>query len=325
MKKWLIYLVVASIVLVIAACGEDTTDETSSDQDTETETETNQEQEEKTEIVVEHELGTTTVPVNPETIAVFDFGTIDSLDYLGVEVDALPTANVPSYLEKFEDEHYTNAGTLFEPDFETLANLNPDLIIISGRTQEAYDDLTELAPTIYLGVDTARYLESFEENVTLLGEIFEKETEAEEAVSTVKAEAEAVQALVSADETALIILTNDGSVNAYGPGSRFGIIHDELGVSPISEEIEASTHGQNISFEYIAEQNPDYLYVVDRNAVTGGDYTAETTLDNALINETKAKKNDQITYLTPDYWYVSSGGITSVSEMINEVKVSIAE
>jgi iron complex transport system substrate-binding protein len=326
MKKLMLVMFALIASLVLVACQEDSTDESAtadSENDEQQTEETNEDTDAPTEITVEHELGETTVPVNPETVAVFDFGTLDTLNNLGVEVDALPLANVPGYLEQFASEDYVNAGTLFEPDFEALANLDPDLIIISGRTQEAYDDLSELAPTVYVTMDNADYLGSFEKNVTLMGEIFSKQTEAAEAVEAVKAEAAAVEEMVPEDMLGLIILTSDGSVNAYGPGSRFGFIHDVLGVTPVDETIEAVNHGQSISFEYIAEKNPDLLYVLDRNAVTGGDYTAETTLDNDLVNGTTAATEGNITYLTPDYWYLSSGGITSVSQMIEEIKQSI--
>ncbi|GEM02292.1 iron complex transport system substrate-binding protein [Halolactibacillus halophilus] len=325
MKKLMLLMFALIASLVLVACQENATDESSntdSKNEEQQDNETNEDTDAPTEITVAHELGETTVPVNPETVAVFDFGTLDTLDNLGIEVAALPLANVPDYLDAYATDDYTNAGTLFEPDFEALANLDPDLIIISGRTQEAYDDLSELAPTVYVTMDNADYLGSFEQNVTLMGEIFSKQTEAAEVVEKVKEEAAAVKDMASEDKSGLIILTSDGSVTAYGPGSRFGLIHDVLGVTAVDETIESVTHGQSISFEYIAEKNPDLLYVLDRNAVTGGDYTAETTLDNDLVNVTTAATEGNITYLTPDYWYLSSGGITSVTQMIEEIKQS---
>ena len=61
------------------------------------------------------------------------------------------------------------------------------------------------------------------------------------------------------DEKALIVLGSEGKVSAYGPNSRFGLIHDVFGFKPADEKIEVSTHGQNVSFEYIVETNPDIL------------------------------------------------------------------
>ena len=65
---------------------------------------------------------------------------------------------------------------------------------------------------------------------------------------------------------ALIILANEGKISAYGPGSRFGILHDVFGFGAVDPNIEVSTHGKDISNEYIVEMNPDYLFVVDRGA-----------------------------------------------------------
>ena len=57
---------------------------------------------------------------NPEKVVVFDFGMLDTLDELGVEVAGLPQANVPAYLSKYEDAKYANVGSLKEPDFEAI-------------------------------------------------------------------------------------------------------------------------------------------------------------------------------------------------------------
>ncbi|SDC44831.1 iron complex transport system substrate-binding protein [Pelagirhabdus alkalitolerans] len=312
MKKLIMMMLLFVFVVVGAACADanDTSEEIDENEET---------TEENEDIEVEHELGTTMVPQNPENVVVFDFGTVDTLHELGIEVTAVPKANVPDYLDVFTQDEYEDAGTLFEPDFETLANLDPDLIIISGRTQEAYEDLSELAPTIYMGIEENDYMNSFENNVMQLAEIFDVEDEASDRVSDLLDQVDALQNQVPEDQNGLIVMTSDGSLSAYGPGSRFGIIHDDFGVEPVALDIEEATHGQNISFEYVSEMDPDYLFVMDRNAVVGGEDDAVTTLDNELINQTTAVQNDQVIHLTPDYWYLSSGGIESVQQMINEI------
>ena len=60
-------------------------------------------------------------------------------------------------------------------NFEKISEINPDLIIISGRQAESYDELSKIGPTIFLGVDTNDYLNSFTKNMETLGEIFEQE------------------------------------------------------------------------------------------------------------------------------------------------------
>ena len=41
-----------------------------------------------------------TLEKKPETVVVFDYGFLDTLDSLGVDVAAVSQANVPSYLRK---------------------------------------------------------------------------------------------------------------------------------------------------------------------------------------------------------------------------------
>ena len=117
-----------------------------------------------------------------------------------------------------------------------------------------------------------------------------------------------------------------GSVSAYGPASRFGMIHDVFGLKPVDENIEVSTHGQSVSFEYIVEKNPNYLFVVDSGAVvtTGeGASSAKQVLENDLIKGTKAYKENHIVYLDPNYWYLSGGGLISVAEMVKEIEAGL--
>ncbi|KZO00314.1 siderophore ABC transporter substrate-binding protein [Bacillus badius] len=314
-KKLSLLFMMALVAMIMAACGSSNEKETGSKPEKEAE-----------EVTVNHELGETKVKKNPAKVVVFDFGSLDTLDKLGVEVTGLPKENIPKYLSKYEEDKYENTGSLKEPDFEKVNELSPDLIIISGRQAELYDQFAEIAPTIYLGVDPADYMNSFKNNATTIGEIFGKEEEVKTELAKVEEEIGQLKEQASKeDKKALVVLANDGKVSAYGPGSRFGLIHDVFGVQPADENIEVSTHGQSISFEYIVEKNPDYLFVVDRGAVVaeGGGSSAKQVIENDLVKNTNAYKNDNIVYLDPGYWYLSGGGLQSVSEMVKEVQAGL--
>lgn len=319
MKRMLNLSMLVILVLVVAACGANSGNEDTTGEATDPEP-----QEANETVTIQHELGETPVEKNPETVVVFDFGSLDTLDKLGVDIAALPKTNIPSYLSKFEADEYVNVGSLKEPDFEKIHELQPDLIVISGRQQDLYEDFQEIAPTIYLAVDTTNYMASFKENVTTLGEIFDKEAEVEAELANIDEMIEQLHEKATASgKNALITLANDGKVSAYGPGSRFGIIHDVFGFAPVDENIEASTHGQSISFEYIVEKDPDYLFVIDRGAAIGGESGAKQLIENELVENTKAYQDDHIVYLDPDFWYLSGGGLVSVAEMVKEVDSSL--
>ncbi|WP_043931721.1 siderophore ABC transporter substrate-binding protein [Bacillus sp. EB01] len=315
-RKLSLILLLALITIIATACGSATETASGSEKSTD-----------KQEITVKHQLGETKVSKNPKNVVVFDYGILDSLDKLGVEVAALPQETLPGYLEKYKSDKYQNAGGIKEPDFEKINEIGPELIIISGRQMDAYEELSEIAPTIFMGVDTTRYMESFEENTKTLGEIFGKEKEVEKELAKVEETVNSVKEKTSnLDKNSLIILANEGNISAYGPGSRFGLIHDVLGVKAVDENLEVSTHGQTISFEYLVEKNPDYLFVVDRGAaVQGGKSSAESVVENALVKDTKAVKEGNVVYLDPDYWYLAGGGLVSVSEMVKEVEAGLAK
>ncbi|QQE74748.1 siderophore ABC transporter substrate-binding protein [Brevibacillus composti] len=329
MKKLALLFMIAVLAVFAAACGSSSSSTTGGTNASAGQPQAEAPQGAQTpaaaeELTIKHELGETKVKKNPQKVVVFDFGTLDTLEKLGVEVAALPKTSIPKYLEKFKDDKYANVGSLKEPDFEKINEIKPDLIIISGRQSAMYEEFQKIAPTIYLGVDTARYMDSFTENTKIIGQIFGKEAEVDQALAKINEEIKQLHDKASASgKQALIILANDGKVSAYGPNSRFGILHDVFGFAPVDKNIEVSTHGQSISFEYIVEKDPDYLFVVDRGVVAGGQSSAKNVVENELVSKTKAYKDGHIVYLNPDFWYLSGGGLISVEEMVKEVEASL--
>lgn len=328
MKKITTLLMMFALMLVLAACGakEKKAPDTSATDNKDEPTEVEEAVEEATTIEITHTLDKAPVTVNknPEKVVVFDFGVLDTLDELGVEVAGVPQMNIPSYLSKYEDAKYENVGGLKEPDFEAIHAMKPDVIFISGRQSEMYKELSEIAPTIFVGVDNANYMESFKGNMEMLAKIFDKEDEMKAEIAEIDERIAAIKEKTdSSDEKALILLGNEGKVSAYGPSSRFGIIHDVFGFKAADEGIEVSTHGQSITFEYILETNADVLFVIDRDAAIGGDASAKDSLENDIVKKTNAFKNDKIYYLDPNYWYLSGGGLLSIKEMIKEIEAAI--
>ena len=171
------------------------------------------------------------MPVNPETVYTFDLGVLDSLTALGVEVDGVPEAVFPESLAQYGDDSYTKIGSMKEPDFEAISEGAPDLIIISGRTAEAYGELSKIAPTIDLSVDAAAPVESFKDVSTTLGEIFGKEAEVDEKLFGPRHQDRGDQGHRRRSRHRLGVMTSGGEMTAYGAGSRFGLVHDVLGVS----------------------------------------------------------------------------------------------
>ncbi|MGF9650096.1 siderophore ABC transporter substrate-binding protein [Pseudarthrobacter oxydans] len=281
---------------------------------------------EATTITVEHAQGSTAnVPVNPEKVFTFDLGVLDTLDALGVEPAGVPEAAYPEALSKYADAKYSKIGSLKEPDFEAVSAGAPDLIIISGRTAGAYEELSKIAPTIDLSIDAAQPMESFKAQTEKLGTIFDKAAEVEEKLAAVDATVSDTKAKAADAGKGLIVLTSGGELTAYGAGSRFGIIHDVLGVPTAADVKVDGSHGEAISFEYIKQANPDILYVINRDTAVGTEASAANPiLDNELVQSTNAAKDNKVINLDPAGWYVVGYGLNNVKAMVDAVADSVA-
>lgn len=269
-----------------------------------------------------HSLGTVTVVKNPQRVVALDYSALENLDYLGIKPVAVPKNNLPGHLRKYkDDESIIDVGSINEVNMERVYEVQPDLIIMGGRLAESYDQLSEIAPVIYPTVmDVNDFMTAFESNLDDLALLFDKQDEVDKAKSDLRDKiANAKEVIGQSDEKALILLHNRGRFSAYGSGSRFGIIHDVLGVTEASEGLGVHRHGNPVSSEFIQKANPDIIFVVDRSRVVDREDTNKEEIENLLIKQTNAAKNGKIFYLNPDVWYLAGGGVKSVDVMIDEV------
>ena len=243
---------------------------------------------------------------NPKRVVVFDYGVADILKNLGVDaVVGLPkNGKMPEILSNYSDDKYTNVGSLKETDFEAVESLNPDLIIIG----------------VNLAVDGQDYMNSFKTVVTDLGNLFDKQDEAKKAIDEIEAKIAKVNKTVTEKGlTASVVMANEGSISTFSAKSRYGLIYNGLGFAEVDKNIDDSTHGQQVSFEYFLENKSDYVFVVDRGAVTGKGEAASKLFDNEVMNKTEVAKNGNIVYLNSVIWYTMTGGIESTNQMIDEI------
>lgn len=273
--------------------------------------------------------GSVEVPFQPSAVVTFDIATLDTLNAIGAgeSVIAIPDVVLPDYLAEYAD--LPKVGTLFEPDFEAVAELEPDLIVVAARSTAQFDELSEIATTIDL---TGTYGGTFDPEAGLvraeqLGEIFGAEDEVAAEVAEIDELTSTIQD--EAPGTALVLSVSGGEFGAFGEGSRFGYFFDELGFTPAvaAAELpgaEGSPHGDTVTNEFILSANPDWIIAFDRGAATGEGSSAEETLDNELVAETTAGKEDNIVLLPASELYIVINGLTAIHNVLTTVHDNIA-
>lgn len=263
--------------------------------------------------------GEATVKKAPETVVALDLAAIDTLNALGVSLDGVPDITAPAFMSGALNGIDT-MGTLHEPDLEKLAVLNPDLIIAGGRSQSVVGALSEVAPTIDMTIEGTDLVDEAKARTTAYGAIFGKETEAEVLNSALDAKIAATKQAIKGKGSALILMANGGKLSAYGDDSRFGWLHTVTGLPEAAPDIAAENHGEAVSFEFIAEVNPDWILVIDRLAAIGREgQAAVATLDTPLVSNTNAGKTGQIIYLESAPLYLASGGATAMPIILDQL------
>lgn len=269
--------------------------------------------------------GEISIPKELSRITVLDTNSLNTIQELGAsdKIVALPRGTpLPKALSRFSTDQYIDVGTAKEPNLEKIASIQPQLIIMSARMENLIDQIKGIAPTYFNQLDYNDRVNSFKQQTLNIAEMVGKKAEAEQQLAILDQQIATLREKTK-DKTALVILVNNNKLSAYGVGSRFGLIHDLYGFSPADPAIKVGTHGMSVSHEFISEKNPDYLFVIDRNAaITDGDGGAKKVLDNNLINQTNAAKNGNIVFLDSSTWYLMNESLGGMKAMVKEVSAA---
>lgn len=273
---------------------------------------------------IETARGKVDVASSPKKVAVFDIAAVDTLDKLGVKIDGLPSKlYVPELTGRLTSAE--PVGDIFEPDLEALNALSPDLIIIGGRSSTKLEAVSKVAPAIDMTMDGDDLLLQAKQRLDAYGTLFGRQAEAKAAQAELDQSLEKARQAISGKGKALIVMTNGPKVSAYGPGSRFGWVHQALDLPAAVPDVTAATHGEAVSFEFIRQANPDWLLVLDRAAAIGsGEQNAKATLDNELVAQTAAWQKGQVIYLPSADFYIAAGGIQSTNRVLTTIAEAFA-
>lgn len=265
------------------------------------------------------------VPYNPQRVATLDMPALDILDALGLGDRVVGTAKTQiDYLTGYGDK-LPNLGNVKEVDLEAVAKVNPEVIFIGGRLSKSYDELSKIAPVVFLTTDSAKSsVENVRANATTVASIFGKEGDVDAKLAGFKDRIAKLKE-ASQGQTALVSMFS-GSLSALGDDGRGSLIGKELGFKNLANGQSTSTHGNDVSFETIAQENPAWIFVINRAAAIGseGADQVKSVVENDLVKKTDAYTNGHIVYLEhPAVWYLAEGGITALDVMLGDVEAGV--
>lgn len=308
---------------LIACTGQEKSNKESKPDDTVEQTEETANQDatestQKTVMITDFRGQEVEIPVNPERVVSLDSRTFESLDDWGVKLVAAPKPLIPSHISYSDDADVVDIGNHREPDLEALAATDPQLVIVGQRFARLYEDIKELLPNaivVDFNFDVSEEADSPGENLLNglkqanheLAKIFEKEEEANELAQSLDQAVLDAKAAYQNGETVMGTIVSGGEIGYSAPswGRVWGPVYEILGWEPalVVDESSSDHQGDDVSVEAIAQSNPDWLMVLDRDAaaVQSESTPAEDVIEGSTaLSQTTVVQEGQIYYAPKD-------------------------
>ena len=304
---------VSALALTSCSTGQEETEDTAVASDT---------------VEVEDNNGTQTVDTPPASVVALDNRTFQTLSDWGVELSAGAVSLMPDTIDYTQDDSIIDVGTHREPDLETIVAVEPDLIVNGQRFAQYHDDIASLVPDATILELDPREGEPFDtelkRQVEVLGEVFGKQDEATELIEDFDAAVERVNAAYDEGDSVMAVNTSGGEIGylAPGVGRTLGPAFDIFELTP-ALEVEGSSddhQGDDISVEAIADSDPDWILVMDRDAAISAEEEGYETAENILtsseaLSKVTAVEDEQIVYMPVDTY--TNEGIQTYTAFFN--------
>ena len=306
-------------------------------------TETNQQSSEKIETVKITDIhGEIDVPKNPKKVIALDNRTFETLSDWGIKLEAAPKDVMPAESPYVNEESVKNIGDHREPNLEIIAAVEPDIVIVGQRFAEYYEDIKALVPNatvVDLSFDISgetgepgeSLINGLKNSTTSLGKIFDKSEEANKLIAEFDKSIEKAKSAYNNEQTVISVVVSGGEIgfSAPGLGRVWGPMYEIFGWNS-ALKIDGSTtdhKGDDISVEAIAESNPDWIFVLDRDAATsssGDSVPAQDVIDNSpALKNTTAITKGQIIYAPNDTY--TNESIQTYIELFENIANSLTK
>ena len=272
------------------------------------------------EKTIVHDFGTTELKKAPKRIVILDNLYGEILDPLDITPVGATTGQADSqefstlFKKQYKDEKVVSVGWQGNPDLDKIAELKPDLILMTGEQEDLYEELSEIAPTVGYQINTDENWD-YHETSLKVAEIFDKRDEMKKDLDRLDAReavfAENVKAKFG-DQKLMYLRVTDNDIRYYAYG-HFGYLYDTYHFNR-AETFNPDDMFQVIDPDKLKDINPDLLIV---------QADSQELLDNKLKNSPvwtslKAVQNNKVIYA--DYsTYMLGFGIVSQEAIMKQI------
>ena len=272
------------------------------------------------EKTIVHDLGTTKLKKVPKRIVILDNLYGEILNPLDITPVGATTGQADSqefstlFKKEYKDAKVVSVGWQGNPDLDKIAELKPDLILMTGEQEDLYEELSEIAPTVGYQINTDENWD-YHETSLKVAEIFDKRDEMKKDLDRVDAReavfAENVKAKFG-NQKLMYLRVTDNDIRYYAYG-HFGYLYDTYHFNR-AETFNPDDMFQVIDPDKLKDINPDLLIV---------QADSQELLDNKLKNNPvwsslKAVQNNKVIYA--DYsTYMLGFGIVSQEAIMKQI------
>ena len=272
------------------------------------------------EKTIVHDFGTTELKKAPKRIVILDNLYGEILDPLDITPVGATTGQADSqefstlFKKQYKDAKVVSVGWQGNPDLDKIAELKPDLILMTGEQEDLYDELSEIAPTVGYQINTDENWD-YHETSLKVAEIFDKRDEMKKDLDRLDAReavfAENVKAKFG-NQKLMYLRVTDNDIRYYAYG-HFGYLYDTYHFNR-AETFNPDDMLQVIDPDKLKDINPDLLIV---------QADSQELLDNKLKNtpvwtSLKAVQNNKVIYA--DYsTYMLGFGIVSQKAIMKQI------
>jgi iron complex transport system substrate-binding protein len=268
---------------------------------------------------VEHAMGQTEIPQQPERVVVLDTGELDTALSLGVTpVGAVTTAVSDGFLSYLGEDaaDVEVVGTIAEPNLEAIAALRPDLILSNrARHEDLYDELSQIAPTVF----AERVGAVWKENFLLDAEALGLEDDAVQQLEKYETAAAGVGRSIGdpGGTTISALRFVDGTIRVYSPQSFIGTVIADIGLDQLELPVADVPTFTELSAEELTQADAEIvLYSSYGPAEDSGE---EAAIAGPLWSRLGAVQADRAFAVEDDVFFTGIG-LTAATLMLEDLK-----